>query len=62
MSQLVFGDDTKYSKSKIQPVLIGHKITSSMINQIKKLITDTKPPILLEYIIKGGKIEFNRIL
>jgi transcription elongation factor Elf1 len=62
MSQLVFGDDTLQSKKKIEPILIGFKADSEIINQAKKLITDTKDPILLEYEVKGHELKFRRVL
>ncbi len=61
MSQLVFGDDSKESKLKIQPVLVGFKANQERINEARNLITDTQKPILLEYEVKDGKIEFKKV-
>ena len=62
MSQLVFGDDSSQSKLKIQPVLIGFKADEKIIKEAKNIITDTKKPILMEYIIEKDKIKFKRVL
>lgn len=62
MSQLVFGDDSKSSKLKIQPILIGLKANEKRIEEAKSLITDTQKPILMEYGIERDKINFKRVL
>jgi len=62
MAQLVFGDDSRESKLKIQPILIGLKVNNKIIDKTKKLIGDTQKPILMEYEVKEDKIEFKRVL
>ena len=62
MSQLAFGDDTKESKSKIQPVLIGFKIPEKVKQSAKAIIVDTQRPVLLEYRIEDNTIKFDRVL
>lgn len=62
MAQLIFGDDSKESKLKIQPVLIGHKTDNKIKEMIRKLITDTQKPLLMEYEAKGDNIEFRKML
>ena len=62
MSQLVFGDDSKDSKAKIQPVLIGFDASAKIIAFAKKMITDTQQPILLTYKIQNSTVNFTRVL
>ena len=62
MSQLVFGDDLKGSKTKIQPVLIGFDASAKVVTFAKKMITDTQQPILLRYKVEGDTIKFERVL
>lgn len=62
MSQLVFGNDTKASKLKIQPVLIGFSINQKIVQYAKNMITDTQKPILLKYDIDAGTVKFTRVL
>lgn len=62
MSQLIFGDDKPESKLKIQPILIGLKVSEQIKNQAKTLIGDTKKPILMEYIVTDNKIKFEKII
>lgn len=61
-SQLVFGDDSKESKLKIQPVIIGFNIPDRIIEFAKTMITETQKPILLRYEVKNNTIKFERIL
>ena len=62
MAQLVFGDNTKESKSKIQPVLIGFQTPQKIIDLARNLITDTQPPIILNYRVESNTIKFERVL
>lgn len=62
MAQLVFGEDTKEAKSKIQPVLIGFTVSEKNKEYAKSIITETQKPILLEYTVKNKGIEFKRVL
>jgi len=62
MSELVFGDDSKDSKAKIQPVLIGFNAPEKVIAYAKKMITDTQQPAILTYKINNGTVEFTRVL
>ena len=61
MAQLVFGNDSQESKLKIQPVLIGLHANEKIINKTKKMIVDTKKPILIEYEVENNNIKFKRI-
>lgn len=62
MAQLIFGDDSEESKQRIQPILIGHKANERIKERAKKLITDTQKPILMEYEVKEGRINFKKVL
>jgi len=62
ISQLVFGDDLKGSKAKIQPVLIGFDASAKVIDSARNLTTDTQKLILLRYKIENGTIKFERVL
>ncbi len=62
MAQLVFGDDSQTSKNKIQPVLVGFNAPTKVINLAKKNVAGTKPPMILEYSVGGGTINFKRVL
>lgn len=61
-SQLVFGEDTKETKSKIQPVVIGVDISDKIIEFAKTAIIETQQPILLEYEVKDNTIKFKKVL
>lgn len=61
MAQLVFGNDSRESKSKIQPIVIGFEVSDKIIEFTKKIITETQKPILLEYKVKDNTIEFKSI-
>jgi len=62
MSQLVFGDDSKDSKAKIQPVLIGFNASEKVTAFAKNMITGTHEPAILTYKINNGTVEFTRVL
>lgn len=62
MAQLVFGDSTKESKSKIQPVLIGFDTPQRIIRFAQNFMTDTQPPIILNYYVEDNTIKFDRVL
>ncbi len=62
MAQLVFGDNTKESKNKIQPVLIGFQTPQDIISFARNFITDTQSPIILNYKVGNNTIKFERIL
>ncbi|MEM0143723.1 MAG: hypothetical protein QXL94_07245 [Candidatus Parvarchaeum sp.] len=62
MSQLIFGDDKKESKEKIQPVLIGFKADDKVVAYARKIKVETQKPILLIYKVDNGTIRFERVL
>ena len=62
MSQLVFGNDKKESKQKIQPVLIGFEADDKVIKYAREMKTETQKPILLKYRVDNETIKFERIL
>jgi hypothetical protein len=61
-AQLVFGDSTKESKSKIQPVLIGFNTPQRIIDFARNLITETKSRIILNYKVEDNTIKFESVL
>ena len=61
MAQLVFGNDDKESKIKIQPVLIGFQTPQKIVNYANNLITETKRPIIMNYKVDGDIIKFEKV-
>ncbi len=62
MAQLAFGNSSKESKSKIQPVLIGFQASQDVVNFAKNFITETQPPTILNYKVEENTIMFERVL
>ena len=60
MSQLIFGDDSKESKRKIRPILIGFKATKSFLDYAKEIRFETKKPAILEYYVEENVIKFKK--
>ena len=63
ISQLIFGNDKKNNRKKVQPILIGHQFPKKFLQEAKGFPLETRPPVFLEYAVNESeqKIIFKKI-